>query len=291
MRARSAEFRGIEPLVGEIVGLRTFRVDDSGLLLPLYSTQVWYDGANVASCAPPTGDRARCPHPVPDECCECGFYAYSGSTAAEHNRQARYVQAIVSCWGRVIAGTQGVRAQYARIDAIWLHQNAPDWLRSRVAARYPSARMYVDAAAMRAEHPTTALPCYEPARRHTALRRAGAGLSMVAVLLLGVLPIGWLRAVPVAEYFWLAAVVGAAVLTVWLALAARSFGHLAAAIVSAGVLAWLLAPLLGLPGWLLRVPLLRALAGGALTFFVRLRPRYFPVVKTPQPRAFCGVRP
>ena len=32
------QFSGSEPLVGEIVGLRTFRVDESGLLLPLYST-------------------------------------------------------------------------------------------------------------------------------------------------------------------------------------------------------------------------------------------------------------
>ena len=48
-------FAGAEPLVGEVVGLRTFRVDESGLLLPLYSNLAWYDGPNTATCAPPTG--------------------------------------------------------------------------------------------------------------------------------------------------------------------------------------------------------------------------------------------
>ena len=38
-------FSGSEPLVGEIVGLRTFRVDESGLVLPLYSNLSWYDGS------------------------------------------------------------------------------------------------------------------------------------------------------------------------------------------------------------------------------------------------------
>ena len=50
-------FTGSEPLVGEVIGLRTFRVDESGLLLPLYSDQAWYDGPNCATCAPPTGER------------------------------------------------------------------------------------------------------------------------------------------------------------------------------------------------------------------------------------------
>lgn len=291
MPARAGEFRGTELLVGEIIGLRTFRVDDTGLLLPLYSTEAWYDGTNVATCAPPTGDRSRRDHAVPDEACECGFYAYRGIDAAAGNRQFHYVQAVVSCWGAVVAGTQGVRAQYARIDALWLHPHAPGWLRTRVAARYPSARLYADATAMRAEHPTTELACYQPATPRGTVRRVAAAAALAVILVLGVLPIGWLRATPVAEDCWLAAVAGTALLTAWLAVAARSLGHLAAAVVVGGVLAWLLAPLFGLPGWLLRVPLLRALGGSAARYLVRLRPHYFPVVKSPQPRAFCGVRP
>src|SRR5579875_1509958 len=97
------EFSGSEPLVGEIVGLRTFRIDESGLLLPLYSNGAWYNGVNTAECAPPTGHHPRGPHPIPDPACECGFYAYGTAAAAAQNRQTRYVRAVVSCWGGVVA--------------------------------------------------------------------------------------------------------------------------------------------------------------------------------------------
>lgn len=281
---------GTEPLVGEIVGLRTFRVDDSGLLLPLYSTEAWYDGPNTATCSPPTGDRNRRPHRVPDDDCECGFYAYSGVAAARRNPQARDVQAVVSCWGGVIAGTQGFRAEHARIDAIWLHLHASRELRHRVAVRYPSARLYADASAMLAEHPPSRLECYQPVAAHHPARTAAGAVAVAAVLALGVLPYDWLRHSPLLWASWLLAVGAALVLTGWLALGARSLGHLAAAVVMAGVIAFLLAPALGLPGWLLRLPLLRGLASAALSRLVRLRPHYFPVVRTPRPRAFCGVR-
>jgi hypothetical protein len=291
MRAGVGEFHGAEPLVGEIVGLRTFRVDESGLLLPLYSSQTWYDGVNVAVCAPPTGDRAAAPHAVPADDCECGFYAYGDIEAGAQNRQFHYVQAVVSCWGGVLAGTRGVRAQYARIDALWLHPNAPAALRRRVAARYPSARMYADAVAMRVEHPPSRLACYERAEPRPRAGRVAGGLGFLAVLALGVLPVQVLRGIPVLEGLWVLAIAATILLAGWLAVGARSLGHLAAAVVVAGVLAWLLAPLLGLAGWLLRVPLLRALAGGGWGYLSRLRPHYFPVVKVPRERSFCGVTP
>ena len=53
------QFSVTEPLVGEIVGLRTFRVDESGTAAAALSDQAWYDGTNVASAMPPTGERPR----------------------------------------------------------------------------------------------------------------------------------------------------------------------------------------------------------------------------------------
>src|SRR6266487_6407819 len=100
------EFSGTQLLVGEVVGLRAFRVDDSGLLLPLYSEHAWYDGPNTAVCAPPTGHHPRGPHQVPADDCECGFYAYGDPAATARNRHCRYVQAVVSCWGGIVAGTK-----------------------------------------------------------------------------------------------------------------------------------------------------------------------------------------
>jgi hypothetical protein len=285
------EFSGTELLVGEIVGLRTFRIDDSGLLLPLYSDGAWYDGTNSAVCAPPTGHHPGGPHSVPDADCECGFYAYGTAADASRNRHTRHVQAIVSCWGDVVAGTRGLRAQYARIDAIWINPAAPDWLRKRVAARYPSARMYADRAAMVAEHPLTELACYDPPAQRRLAPLLATALAGAAILALGLLPFETLHASFALWVAWVLATALTAVTAAWLLLGNHGAGHFAAAFVVAGILAWLLAPAFGLSGWLLRVPLLRGVlvAGGG--YLLGLRPHHFPVVKTARERAFCGVRP
>jgi hypothetical protein len=283
-------FSGIEPLVGEIVGLRTFRVDESGLLLPLYSNRAWYDGRNTALCAPPTGERGRDDHPVPSPDCQCGFYAYGSERAAARNRHTRYVQAIVSCWGGVVAGTQGVRAEHARVDAIWLHPNAPHWAQSRVAGRYPSARIYSDRRQMLTERPLSRLDCYEErAPRHLPARVGGA-VGATALLGLGLLPASTLRGSALLWTAWLAAAATLAALVLWLLLSARDIGHRAAALITAGALAWVVAPLFGPPGWLLRAPLLRGLVAAAGGYLLSLRPGFFPIERSRRERAFCGVR-
>ena len=284
------QFGGTEPLVGEVLGLRTFRVDDSGLLLPLYSSGAWYDGPNTAQCAPPTGHHDRAPHAVPADDCECGFYAYGTPEAARQNRHLRHVQAVVSCWGGLVAGTQGFRAEHARIVAVWMSPAAPAWLRKRVATRYPSARMYADADAMLAEHPLTHLGCYtdpEPRPAATVPLTALAGAARP-------------RARP-------AAAAGAAHPRPVGAVARdhrrdRRVRGLAAGRRALGRArrrgvrgrrgaAWLVAPAFGLAGWLLRVPLLRGLAVAAGGYLLALRPHHFPVERAPRAPAFCGVRP
>jgi hypothetical protein len=284
------QFGGTEPLVGEVLGLRTFRVDESGLLLPLYSSGTWYDGPNTAQCAPPTGHHERGPHPVPSDDCECGFYAYGTPEAARQNKHMRHVQAVVSCWGAVVAGTQGIRAEHARIVAIWINPAAPAWLRKRVATRYPSARLYADPDAMLAEHPLTPLRCYdEPRPRPVAAAVLGI-LATAAVLALGLLPMPVLHTGFLWE-LWLAVTAATGALAAWLLVGAHTAGHVAAAFVVGGVLAWLVAPAFGLAGWLLRVPLLRGLAVAVGAYLLGLRPHHFPVVRAPRAPSFCGVRP
>lgn len=285
------DFSGTEPLVGEIVGLRTFRIDDSGLLLPLFSDGAWYDGTNTAVCAPPTGHHPRGPHAVPAGECECGFYAYGTETAAAQNRAMRYVQAVVACWGGVVAGTKGLRAEHARIEALWINPDAPIWLRNRVATRYPSARLYADAAAMLAEHPLTQLDCYRRPSGRRITPALATGIGGGALLALGLIPFPTLHGTPALWDVWLVVVSLTAALTGWLLVGTHGAGHLAAAFVASGLLAWLLAPLFGLSGWLLRAPLLRGVVVVAGGYLVGLRPHHFPVVKTPRERAFCGVRP
>jgi hypothetical protein len=284
-------FSGTEPLVGEIVGLRTFRVDESGLLLPLYSSLSWYDGPNTATCAPPTGERRRHAHPVPSPGCECGLYAYGTEDAAGRNRHARYVQAVVSCWGNVIAGTRGVRAEHARIDAIWLNPNLASWMHKRVAARYPSARVYTDRQVMLAEHPLSVLDCYQPGAPRRIATRLAVLSAGAALLALGSVPATLLRQAALLWDAWLAATVAVGALAVWLLVGARSAGHRAAAVVTTGVLAWLVAPLFGTPGWVLRLPVLRGILVAIGGYLLSLRPGFFPVERSPREGSFCGVRP
>jgi hypothetical protein len=288
------EFAGSQPampLVGDVVGLRTFRIDESGALLPLHSDGVWYDGPNTAICSPPTGHHPRGPHPVPDESCECGFYAYGTEAAAAQNRNCRHVRAVVSCWGGVVAGTKGFRAEHARVDAIWISDCAPIWLRRRVAVRYPSARLYNDPAAMLAEHPLTELDCYRGPARRRAAPAVVASVAGAALVTLGLLPFETLRGYSVLWDIWIAVLTLGVAFTTWLLIGTRDAGHFAAAFVAAGVVAWLVAPAFGMSGWLLRVPLLRGIVVGAGGYLLGLRPHHFPVVRLARERAFCGVRP
>lgn len=281
-------FSGCEPLVGEIVGLRTFRVDETGLLLPLYTNAAWYDGVNSATCEPPVGG-PRPPHEVVAADCECGFYAYGSAAAARRNRQARYVQAVVSSWGRVVAGTQGFRAQHARIDALWLSDAVPKWVRTRIGLKYPHAQLYSDRAAMLAEHPLTPLPCYEPPARRPLPGRVAVAVFAAAVLTLGMLPWSWIDG-PV-RLAWLGAFGWLGLAIVALAAMPRQTGRASSIGLVLFAAAWLVAPAFGLVGWLLRLPVLRAavVVGGG--YLLALRPGYFPVVPIPRERAFCGVRP
>ena len=280
-------FTGSEPLVGEVIGLRTFRVDESGLLLPLYSDRSWYDGPNRAACAPPTGEPERRDHQIAAPDCDCGFYAFGTAKAASRYRNSRYVQAVVSCWGSVVAGTQGVRAERARIEAIWLGAQAPDWLVKRVALTYPSARVYLDRDAMLADHPLSVLPCYAPPAREGIGRRLGVGVAGAVLIGLGLVPSSAIRGT-----LWDAWLVTAALLAVaagWLLVGSRMLGHAAAGVVLAGALAWFAAPLFGLAGWLLRLPAIRAALLAVGGYLITLWPRYFPIVRAPAPRRFRGV--
>jgi len=280
-------FTGSEPLVGEVIGLRTFRVDESGLLLPLYSDRSWYDGINCATCAPPTGERERSDHKVASPDCDCGFYAFGSAEAARRYRNSRYVQAVVSCWGSVVAGTLGVRAERARIEAIWLGPGAPDWLVKRVGLTYPSARIYLDRDEMLAEHPLSVLPCYEAPKPASLRRRMAVPLAGGVLVGLGLMPSQALHGT--LWDVWLGVSVTLAVVLAWLTLFSKAIGHAALAVVMAGVLAWFAAPLFGLAGWLLRLPALRAacVVGGG--YLAALRPGYFPIVRAPAVAMFRGV--
>jgi hypothetical protein len=153
-------FDGFEPVVGAVRAIRTFRLRADGALLPLTDDDAWSDGTNTARCRV-----AGSGHPAPEPDCSCGLYAYATPQLAAREPQARLVLAVVSCWGRIIAGTKGLRAEFARIEAVHLDGRASDHLAAAISRRYPHAELHRDRSRLLEAHPPTTLTSYraEPA--------------------------------------------------------------------------------------------------------------------------------
>ena len=249
-------YGGFEPQVGEVRAVRTFRIGPDGGLYPLFSNDRWHDGPNTARCS--REDRA--PHRSPDPDCTCGFYAYGAEQWVSDHPISRHVLAVVSCWGRVIAGTRGLRAEHSRIDALWLSATVPADLAEKVVRNHPSVAVHRDRARMLADHPPTELDCYEPAGRGR-VRPAGRmwWAAAIAAALLGVLPADWLGGDRSAMVLWV--VLGAAFAVSALPAARRGtdVGCSGRRLLCLATSMWLLAPILGPFGMgLVRFPLVQA---------------------------------
>jgi hypothetical protein len=252
-------FSGFEPQVGEICALRTFRIGPDARLYPLFGRDPWIDGANTAGCrVMAAGRRGDVDHRVVDPACTCGFYAYADEQAASEYPYARHVLAVVACWGRVVAGTRGVRSQHARVDAIWMSDAVPAELAASVAANYPAMRVYADKAAMLSDHPPTRVDCYElPSRNDRTRTRVGVTLALVAALVLGVLPWHWLTRNTEALALWSVAMIVFVVATITYGARVDVAARKRALVCSAAVL-WLVAPVAGPAGfYFFRLPVLQ----------------------------------
>ena len=276
-------YAGFEPQVGEIRAVRTFRIGPGGGLYPLFSNTPWEDGTNAASCRMHQSSAGAAPrHRAPAPDCTCGFYSYGAEQAACEYPYAHDVLAVVACWGGVIAGTRGVRAEFCRVEALWLSDSVPSELAAAVARRYPSVELHCDKAAMLAAHPLTQLDCYEramPRRRPSAQRWLYGAVG--GALVLSVLPTRFWAGGGNVEILWVAAFgifVVAALLT--------GFGKSAdmglrrRRLLLQALALWMIAPLAGPLGTLLlRIPLVQ-LTILLLTQHYRLRrdARRFPAV-------------
>lgn len=191
--------------------MRTFRIGPGGLLYPLFGATPWTAGTNTAACralqsvgavgggpgvgggggASRFGDPAirRLVHATPEPDCSCGYYAYADEASAAQYPQARNVLAVVACWGRVIAGTRGVRAQYARIAAVWMSDRVPPSLAAEVAQQYQQSQIYLDKNAMLNDYELSRLDCYEPSASEVSrYRRFIVRATVLAALAVGAIP-------------------------------------------------------------------------------------------------------
>jgi hypothetical protein len=256
-------YDGFEPHVGEVQAVRTFRIGPGGTLYALFSDLAWADGTNTAACRASRPASARAdPHPVPDPDCSCGFYAYATAESAAEYPHTRHVLAVVSCWGHIIAGTRGLRAEHASIDAIWMSATVPPDLAAQVSQRYPSVSTYPDLAAMLAGHPPTELDCYEPdTPREHGQKRIWLRLAIFAALVIGVLPTHWLGGNHDARAVWAAAVAFFLVASIVLRRRSTDAAGKRQSLLFAAVTLWLVAPFAGAAGlFLLRFPLIEIVA-------------------------------
>jgi len=171
---------------GSVRVIRSFRLTGEARLLAVTTAgadpaspasaagYVWTDGDNHAGCRRPghTG-------PVPGQDCTCGFYGFAsdGDLRRSLTPGAHDLAAVVTVSGRVIPARCGLRAQHARIQALWLSSRVEAELARRIAARYPSVAVFADRSAMLGEFPLTWLPGYR-------LRRGPSGLLLSSQLLL-----------------------------------------------------------------------------------------------------------
>lgn len=248
-------YTGFEPAVGEIRALRTFRVGPEGVLYPLFVDVPWSDGINSAACRAARaqgGDSGQRGHDVPWADCTCGFYAFATASGAAEYPHAKHVLATVACWGRVVAGTRGVRAQHARIEAIWMSSRVPPDLVALVIARYPSVAHYDDQRQMLADHPPTQLDCYQtPTPQDTTLGRASVGFVVLTAFVLGMLPAQWILHNDDVRFLWLAGLVVFGGGALGLRLTRGDFQAKRVILFCVAMTLWLLAPFGGTVGVLM----------------------------------------
>lgn len=132
-----------EPIVGEIYATRTFGVTREGSLTGLHHQDfVWADGENTAVChASGPARKEAGAHRTPELKCRCGFYGYTMTSQTTPENQ---VLGVIACSGKTVAGDLGLRAEKARIVALFFGDAVPWKAKREVEKNYPSAEIFED---------------------------------------------------------------------------------------------------------------------------------------------------
>jgi hypothetical protein len=163
----------VVPLVGSIRGFRWWRVGEAAdLLSPWRGPVRWGPGENEAACLARRGffgwKMGRTPHPrgCPASDCECGFYALHSLPelndgadksiweidALTSGGRHGLVLGITEGYGRVLIGTAGWRARFARVLALFAGCTTGDRTRDiRIAANGYAVPLYHDLSAFVSE--------------------------------------------------------------------------------------------------------------------------------------------
>jgi hypothetical protein len=144
-------------LTGDVLAVRSFRVGADGGLHAVTEAgggQAWAPGWNTAVCHA-DGEQPAAGHAAPGVDCTCGLYGYSDARWAVLQQTSAACLAVIAVSGVVMTGQRGLRAERARVAAIWLHPRVSPGLAAAVAAAYPHTAVFADRRAMLGEFPPT----------------------------------------------------------------------------------------------------------------------------------------
>lgn len=118
-------------LIAPVHAFRDWRVTSEGLASPRTGA-LWTNRVMRAQCRPQTiEDFTNPPHIAPGAGCTCGIHAYYELGDAASKIDWRGVSGIVTVWGRIEAHSAGLRAEYARVEALGTYQR---WTRRQKQA-------------------------------------------------------------------------------------------------------------------------------------------------------------
>lgn len=126
--------------VGETYALRQFVLKPNGYLAAVHQPEVWTPGENRFTCMC-LGETHQVPDPKQGQ---CGFYAYTQAPIKPLRAKSNIVHAVVACYGTLVEGERGVRAEKARIVGVQMPQNAQVRGADRFAELYPQMRVFND---------------------------------------------------------------------------------------------------------------------------------------------------
>jgi hypothetical protein len=118
-------------LIAPVTGYRDWRLTADGLASPWAGT-VWTKPVMRAECRPRRAeDLILAPHAAPHNGCTCGIHAYHRFSPEASKIDYRGVSGIVTAWGRIEAHEHGIRAEWARVEALGLYRR---WTSRKIRA-------------------------------------------------------------------------------------------------------------------------------------------------------------
>jgi hypothetical protein len=111
----------VPDLLDPVYAFRDWRITPDGLASPRTGV-LWSSPVLTAECHPRTAESLlRPPHSAPGRDCSCGIHGYFRPGYETSKVDYRGVTGIISVWGEVELHQDGVRAQFARVEALGVY--------------------------------------------------------------------------------------------------------------------------------------------------------------------------